>query len=82
MSADNFVHIKEFEDGFYYVDLSASAYWDVQDWNNINVPDKHYQFGPFETYEEAYDDADEHFVEYGIFTNCLNNLALPPIKHE
>lgn len=67
MSADNFVHIKKFPDGFYYADLSASAYWNVKDWDNLKIEKKYYQFGPFETYDEAFDEANEHLVEYGTY---------------
>lgn len=71
MSADNFIHIKEFDDGFYYADLSASQYFDVHNWNNIKVEKNSYQYGPFKTFDDAFDNAEEEFdiIEYGIYGN-------------
>lgn len=69
MSADNFIHIRKFDDGFYYANLSASQYWDDGEWDNIELSKEFYLYGPFRTFDEAFDNAEEEFaiIEYGIY---------------
>lgn len=73
MSADNFVLVKKFGDDWRGANLSASAFWDAGEWEELEVPFSEYTIGPFKTYDEIYDYLDEendegygHFIEYGI----------------
>lgn len=64
MSADNFVVIRKKDDGYYWGSFSAS-YW----WHNEDEPflDSDFTDGPFETEEEAEENAEEKlsYIEYG-----------------
>ena len=66
MSADNFVQVREFDDGWYWADFGASEHWN-DEWEAIDAPKKLYT-GPFADEEEAADAADKvcHIIEYGI----------------
>jgi len=64
MSADNFVVVRKFEDGYYWGNFSASYWWQ----DNMGVyPDEDFTDGPFPTEEAAEDDADQKLgiIEYG-----------------
>ena len=63
MSADNFIVVRQFKDGWYYADLSASHWWTMKE----VYPDSVFAQGPFLTEEDAIEAALESgFVEYGV----------------
>ncbi len=66
MSADNFVVVRKKDDGYYYGNFSAS-YWWTEEKKNVPYPDGDFTYGPFETEEQAYVDAEFEIgvIEYG-----------------
>jgi len=74
MSADNFVVVRQFKDGWYYADLSASYWWE----NHEVYPDSAFNSGPYATENEAADAAlSDGYVEYGLESD--NKLEGDPI---
>jgi hypothetical protein len=71
MSADNFVVVRKFKDGWYWAMGFATYCFE----NNLSfdeaVSPRSFVNGPFETAEEAADYANKELVviEYGIFVN-------------
>jgi hypothetical protein len=67
MSADNFVEIRKFKDGWRW-----AVGWDSSDGTGP-IPLDRFQYGPFETDDAAEENAEEilGFIEYGI--SCVGD---------
>jgi len=79
MSADNFVQVKRFDDGWYWSMGSASVEYE----NNI-LPDDYFKSGPFKTVDDACQDAHDEcmIIEYGIEVVTGSKNDVVPTKDQ